>query len=47
MKLPLSSEEEREAIMQLEQAIATDSVTAGTLASRYNFSPTEPRRFSS
>lgn len=29
MKLPLSSEEEREAITQLEQAIATDNVTAG------------------
>uniref|UniRef100_A0A8C2WGU8 Ubiquitin like modifier activating enzyme 6 n=1 Tax=Cyclopterus lumpus TaxID=8103 RepID=A0A8C2WGU8_CYCLU len=31
MKLPLSSEEEREAIAQLEQAIATDNVTAGSL----------------
>jgi len=29
MKLPLSSEEEREAIARLEQAIATDNVTAG------------------
>lgn len=29
IKMPLSSEEEREAITQLEQAIATDSVTAG------------------
>lgn len=29
MKLPLSSEEEREAIAQLEHAIATDNVTAG------------------
>ncbi|XP_031141922.1 ubiquitin-like modifier-activating enzyme 6 [Sander lucioperca] len=31
MKMPLSSEEEREAITQLEQAIATDSVTAERL----------------
>ncbi|TNN78744.1 Ubiquitin-like modifier-activating enzyme 6 [Liparis tanakae] len=31
MKLPLSSEEEREAIAQLEQAIATDNVTAERL----------------
>uniref|UniRef100_A0A8C4IS67 E1 ubiquitin-activating enzyme n=1 Tax=Dicentrarchus labrax TaxID=13489 RepID=A0A8C4IS67_DICLA len=31
IKMPLSSEEEREAITQLEQAIATDSVTAGSL----------------
>ncbi|TDH16143.1 hypothetical protein EPR50_G00016820 [Perca flavescens] len=31
MKMPLSSEEEREAIAQLEQAIATDSVTAERL----------------
>ncbi|KAM6942157.1 ubiquitin-like modifier-activating enzyme 6 isoform 2-T4 [Lycodopsis pacificus] len=31
MKLPLSSEEEREAITQLEQAIATDNVTAERL----------------
>uniref|UniRef100_A0A3Q3L5N7 E1 ubiquitin-activating enzyme n=1 Tax=Labrus bergylta TaxID=56723 RepID=A0A3Q3L5N7_9LABR len=30
-KMPLSSEEEREAIMQLEQAIATDNVTAERL----------------
>ncbi|KAG8014818.1 Ubiquitin-like modifier-activating enzyme 6, partial [Nibea albiflora] len=30
IKMPLSSEEEREAITQLEQAIATDSVTAAT-----------------
>lgn len=30
MKMPLSSEEEREAITQLEQAIATDRVTPGT-----------------
>lgn len=29
LKMPLSSEEEREAITQLEQAIATDRVTAG------------------
>lgn len=29
IKMPLSSEEEREAITQLEQAIATDGVTAG------------------
>lgn len=31
IKMPLSSEEEREAITQLEQAIATDSVTAERL----------------
>ncbi|XP_042341101.1 ubiquitin-like modifier-activating enzyme 6 [Plectropomus leopardus] len=31
MKMPLSSEEEREAITQLEQAIASDSVTAERL----------------
>ncbi|KAI4832778.1 hypothetical protein CgunFtcFv8_022186 [Champsocephalus gunnari] len=31
MKMPLSSEEEREAIAQLEQAIATDNVTAERL----------------
>lgn len=30
MKMPLSSEEEREAITQLEQAIASDGVTPGT-----------------
>lgn len=30
IKMPLSSEEEREAITQLEQAIATDGVTAGS-----------------
>lgn len=29
VKMPLSSEEEREAIAQLEQAIATDRVTPG------------------
>lgn len=29
VKMPISSEEEREAISQLEEAIATDSVTAG------------------
>ena len=29
IKLPLSSEEEREAIAQLEEAIATDRVTPG------------------
>ncbi len=31
IKMPLSSEEEREAITQLEQAIAADSVTAGNI----------------
>lgn len=30
IKMPLSSEEEREAITQLEQAIATNGVTAGS-----------------
>ena len=30
MKMPQSSEEEREAIIQLEQAIGTDGVTPGT-----------------
>lgn len=30
IKMPLSSEEEREAITQLEEAIATDSVTTGS-----------------
>lgn len=29
VKMPISSEEEREAISQLEEAIATDNVTAG------------------
>lgn len=29
MKMPLSSEEEREAIAQLEEAISTDGVTPG------------------
>lgn len=30
IKMPLSSEDEREAIAQLERAIAADGVTAGT-----------------
>lgn len=35
IKTPLSGEEEREAIMQLEQAIATDSVTSGSQKKSY------------
>lgn len=35
IKMPLSSEEEREAIMQLEQALATDSITPGKKKKSY------------